>query len=261
MTITKANKIFISYNHRDKEFVRRLDGDLRSRGLLVFLDERDIKVGQSIIQRLSTEIEASSHLIAVLSTNSIASSWVQRELSSALMLQLSDDRGITILPLVLDNCDVPLLLRGIKWANFREGYESGLEQILQVVGGSGYIWKRAEAEEMIQEARDAARVKDYEEAGRKFENVLKWYGPYPAAYSGLANVRFHQRRYQEGINCANKAIHIDPNFPYSYYQRGLCRRASGNIDGAKSDFKRALELKPDFDYARNQLYELLKLGF
>ena len=251
-----SKKIFISYNHRDQEFVRRLDGDLCSRGLFVFLDERDIQVGHSIIDQVSKGIEASSHLIAVLSTNSISSLWVQRELNSALMRQLANDKDITILPLVLDNCNIPLLLRDIKWADFREGYERGLEQILRVVGGFGYIWKNSNAEKLIQEARDAARVEDFEEAEREFEDVLKRYGPYPPAYSGLANVRFHQGRYQEGINCANKAIHIDPEFPYSYYQRGLCRWASGNIEGAESDFERAIELKPDFEYAKNKLKEL-----
>jgi len=176
MSNSRSNKIFISYNHRDRQFVHRLDGDLRSRSLVVFLDERDIEVGQSITQRVSEEIEASSHLAVVLSTNSINSRWVQREVNSALMIQLSNDKDITILPLILDDCDIPLLLRDIKRADFRESYERGLEQILRVVGGSGYLWKDSDAERLIQAGRGAARVQDFDKAERLFEEVLNRYG-------------------------------------------------------------------------------------
>jgi pentatricopeptide repeat protein len=253
-----SSKMFISYNHRDRGFVLRLDGDLRSRGVNVFLDERDIMPGESIIERVSGGIENCSHLIVVLSPNSINSLWVKREVNSALMLQLSNERGITILPLILNDCDVPLLLRDIKWADFRDGYAKGLEQILRVVGKVGYPWKRADAEQLVQRGRDLARNNNFEKAEEVFEEILKRHGAYPAAYSGLANVRYHQCRYQEGINCATKAINIDPQFPYPYYQRGLCYWGLGDTEKARVEFEKALELNPDFAYAQNMLNKLKK---
>jgi tetratricopeptide (TPR) repeat protein len=255
--VSSRFQIFVSYNHNDKDFVHRLAGDLRSRGITIWWDEWEIKAGDSIIERVSEGIDYSSYLAVVLSQNSITSRWVQHELNSALMRQLSADRNIKVLPLIIDDCSVPVFLSPIKWIDFRKGYEPGLNQILQAIGALSFPWINPVAEQYIQTARDAARAGDYNEAERLFQGILSKFPAYPAALSGLANVRFHQGRFQEGINCANKAINIDSQFPYAYYQRALCREAGGNRAAAIEDFKTALKLKPDFDYARNQLERIL----
>lgn len=128
-----GRKIFVSYNHQDRGFVERLANDLNAAGLPVWWDQWEIKVGQSIIQKVSDGIDSSAYLIAVLSPHSVQSSWVQREIGSALMKQLSAEREIIVLPLLAADCDVPLLLREIKWADFRESYSAGLDSLLSVL--------------------------------------------------------------------------------------------------------------------------------
>ena len=39
-------KIFLSHNHRDKEFVRELAGYLRQYGIEAWVDEAEIKIGE-----------------------------------------------------------------------------------------------------------------------------------------------------------------------------------------------------------------------
>ena len=128
----RKRKIFISYNREDRSFVDRLANDLKARELPVWWDQWEIKVGDSIIQKVSDGIASSSYLIPVLSPHSVKSEWVQREIGSVLMKQLQVDKNITILPLLLADCEVPVLLREIKWADFRAEYEEGLQSLLQV---------------------------------------------------------------------------------------------------------------------------------
>jgi tetratricopeptide (TPR) repeat protein len=252
--------VFISYNTEDRVFVRKLAGDLRVYGVDVFWDNWNIKPGESIIQKVEEAIKNSSFLLAVLSKNSIKSRWVQLELSTALLGGLSREIDIKIIPIKIDNCSIPLVLQNIKFIDFRQNHESALQQLLEALGLQAISWKVDWAEEILQQVRASARKRDFSLAEQQCFTILNKLPDYPAALSALANIRFHQQRFQEGINLANRAIRIDPNFPYPYYQRGICRDASGNTDLAIQDLNQALRLKPDFDYAMNRLREIRSRG-
>lgn len=133
LEVVMGKDIFISYSHHDRDFVERLARDLRDAGLTVWWDEWEIKVGDSIIQKVSEGINQSAYLAVVLSPHSVKSNWVQRELGSALMKQLSAERDITVLPLLVADCEIPVLLRAIKWADFRTDYETGLRELLGAI--------------------------------------------------------------------------------------------------------------------------------
>lgn len=45
------SSIFLSHNSKDKEFVRRLANRLESYGVKVWVDEAEIKVGESLIKK------------------------------------------------------------------------------------------------------------------------------------------------------------------------------------------------------------------
>lgn len=126
-------RVFISYNHVDRNFVKKLADNLQDFGLSVWWDEWEIKVGDSIFQKVNDGITTSANLIVVLSPASINSSWVQREVGSAVMKQLSSEKGITVLPVLLEDCDIPVLLRDIRWADFRKNYKSGLTEVLKAL--------------------------------------------------------------------------------------------------------------------------------
>ena len=128
-----AKKVFISYNHADQVFVKKLARDLQKAGLSVWWDEWEVKVGDSIIEKVSNGITTSAHLMVILSPSSVNSSWVQREVSSALMEQLAREKGITILPVLLKDCDIPILLKDIRWADFRKSYKAGKAELLRAL--------------------------------------------------------------------------------------------------------------------------------
>ena len=76
------NCFFLSHSSNDKELVNRLELDLSYQNLPVFFDKWEIKVGDSIVDKINIALEQMQGLILVLSTNSIKSDWVKKELSS-----------------------------------------------------------------------------------------------------------------------------------------------------------------------------------
>lgn len=123
-------KVFISYSNQNRIFVERLAIDLRAQGLAVWWAEWEIKVGDSILQKLSEGMLEAGYLVVVLSPASIKSPWVQLEVNSALMKQVSAQRDVTVLTLLLEDCEIPILLAEKKWADFRYDYDAGLRDLL-----------------------------------------------------------------------------------------------------------------------------------
>jgi TIR domain len=124
--------VFLSHNHGDKEFVRRLATDLRDAGVPVWLDEWELRVGDSLVDRIESGIAQAGYLAVVLSPRSVGSAWVKRELNAALAEEIRR-RGVFILPILIEDCDLPLFLRDKMYADFRRDYAEGLGAIMRVV--------------------------------------------------------------------------------------------------------------------------------
>lgn len=126
-------KVFICHSSKDKSFVRRLAKELKSFNISVWFDEWEIKVGESLREKIEGAITSSSFLCVVLSKNSIKSKWVTRELSAAFAKELESNK-IFILPLLVEKCKLPLFLKDKKYANFLTSYEKGFSELLDAVG-------------------------------------------------------------------------------------------------------------------------------
>jgi len=127
---TKAKPhAFICYSHQDASFVDELARDLSSKGVGIWLDKREIMVGDSITGRISEGIGQNDYLIIVLSKASVGSEWVQRELNAALMKELQK-RSVVVLPLLLEDCQIPPLIADKKYADFRRDHSVGLAELL-----------------------------------------------------------------------------------------------------------------------------------
>lgn len=96
--------VFLSHSSRDKRFVRKLAQGLRAYDIEVWLDEVDLAIGQPLRKRLQEAIATKDHVVVVLSTHAMASSWVREEIRIAEEVERQGDRSI-LLPVVID--DVP----------------------------------------------------------------------------------------------------------------------------------------------------------
>jgi len=79
-------KIFISHSSTDKWIARRIATDLEGRGIESFLDEKDIKTGDSIDEAIQTHLADCDELLMLLSPASLKSSWVLIEIGGAKAL-------------------------------------------------------------------------------------------------------------------------------------------------------------------------------
>jgi len=101
---------FIAYSSKDKKFARSLAKDLEDDNVRVWIDEAELLVGDSLIEKISTAIYEMDYLVVILSPNSVSSNWVQKELSMAMSHQIEIGR-VKVLPIIADECSIPLFLK------------------------------------------------------------------------------------------------------------------------------------------------------
>jgi hypothetical protein len=110
-------KIFVSHNFKDHDFTNKLISKLeRDFGDRIWIDDWEIDVGDSIVEKVNEGLETSSFIIVVFSPNSIRSLWVKKELNSSLMNQLNG-QDIKILPVLIKSItfqEIPFVLQDIK---------------------------------------------------------------------------------------------------------------------------------------------------
>src|SRR5580704_6167386 len=124
--------IFISYSHADKPFVDKLALNLVKHDAHVWVDTWELNVGDSILNRVQEAIQVSSALLIVLSKASVASEWCRKELNAGLMREL-DEKRVIVLPVPVEDCEIPVFLCEKLYADFREDFESGLHALVNAV--------------------------------------------------------------------------------------------------------------------------------
>ncbi len=75
---------FISYANKDEVFAKRLYADLQSNGVKCWFAPEDMKIGDNIYVRIDESIRQYDKLMLVFSGYALASSWVEREVATAL---------------------------------------------------------------------------------------------------------------------------------------------------------------------------------
>ncbi len=97
---------FVSYSHKDRPLAQKLAAELGLRGCKVWIDEGELRVGDSIIERISSAINEVDFVVALLSKSSVKSSWCHKELSIAITGGL-EKRGVKVLPCKIGNVKIP----------------------------------------------------------------------------------------------------------------------------------------------------------
>jgi len=124
--------IFISYSHNDKDFVDLFAAQLVQHKVSIWLDRWELHVGDSIIDKIEAAIEGASALLVILSKSSCDSEWCRKELSSGLLREL-EERKVVVLPVLIEDCKIPLFLRGKLYADFTQNYDEGFRTVLETV--------------------------------------------------------------------------------------------------------------------------------
>ena len=108
-------KVFVSYSHTDSDFVNRLCSDLSTEHE-VAVDKIAIVPDVPLIQQISAYIDTRDFFIPVISHTSVKSPWVEREI--ALAFERSIHRGISIIPVIIDDVGITSLVAHIPYVQF-----------------------------------------------------------------------------------------------------------------------------------------------
>ena len=133
--------IFLSHSSKDKNLVRRLAKDLERSGHEPWLDEWEIRVGDYIETKIEEGLSNSNFVLLFLSPNSVESGWVDREWKSRYWDEINT-RQISLLPILIEDCKIPELIKSKKYADFRQDYNTGLKELLRALQSDTSIERR-----------------------------------------------------------------------------------------------------------------------
>lgn len=111
--------VFLSHSGKDREFVMRLAGDLKRAGNRVWLDQWDLRPGDSIARAVEQGLRESRFLLVVMSPDYFESAWTQQEWQYALANEI-EGGGVRVIPVLYRDCEIPTSLRMKQWVDFRD---------------------------------------------------------------------------------------------------------------------------------------------
>jgi hypothetical protein len=120
-------QMFLSYAREDEIVVRAIYQKLKEAGFSAWMDTQNILPGQRWQYQIKRALQNAELIIAFLSLISIEKrGFLQKEIRVALeRLQEKLDSDIYLIPVRLDNCEVPASLSDIQWVNMfaADGWE------------------------------------------------------------------------------------------------------------------------------------------
>lgn len=124
--------VFISYSSQDKAIATRIARDLDKHGVRVWLDTYELLPGDSLVEKITQGVQTSDYLLVILSRSSVQSQWVQREIGIAYQRN-REASTLRVIPVLIDDSDVPVNLAETVYVDLRLGYEEGLARIVAAV--------------------------------------------------------------------------------------------------------------------------------
>lgn len=124
--IQKKAKIFLNYAREDQAIVIDLYEKLIDRDFNAWIDCRNILPGELWEQSITNAIRTADFFLACISINSLNKrGMIQKELKNALSVwETKIDSDIYLIPIRLQECEVPECLKRFHWVNLFE--ETGL---------------------------------------------------------------------------------------------------------------------------------------
>ena len=122
---------FISHSHSDHVLAEELATRLCEKGVDAWFAPWEIKAGDSLVEKIFEQgLKDCSVFVILASPASVASPWVQEELSVAVINRI---RKVTrIIPvLVQEDVELPVALRALVWLSMRDGLDRAVAEIVR----------------------------------------------------------------------------------------------------------------------------------
>lgn len=225
-------RVFLAHSSKDKDVVRAVALELDDAGIPCWLDESEIKIGDSLIGKIAEAIDVTSHVVVFLSRASVQSPWVRFELEQAMTKEI-EGRTVVVLPVLLEKCPVPLVLRAKLYADLSDLQD---EDRWKVEFGKLVASIRPDAGPPLGVAR--VRLLLVERLKARYQDLL----------STARN--FHEQRDTQGARSVLlKAVELVPEAPGAYVNLGLISASEGRDAEAERYWLEALKRDPNSESA------------
>lgn len=124
-------KVFLSYAKEDGVVAEKIFLGLQRRGLKIWKDDKSLRVGDVFDNKITHAIKESDFAIILLSSKSVSKiGYIQKELRQILeMSQFRPHSTAFVLPIKLDDCQVPLEIADFNWIEFNDDEELFMDRL------------------------------------------------------------------------------------------------------------------------------------
>jgi hypothetical protein len=152
----RAPTAFLSYARPDEPLVKEVADGLRAHGIDVWIDNSGNQLGDSLVTHVERGLDAADFVAFFLSKASVKSEWARKELNVAISRQVTGSRGATVLPILLEDVEVPALLRDVVYLDLRGGDVKGA---LKRLVASIRRYHRERLDDVLRQARELSPLK------------------------------------------------------------------------------------------------------
>lgn len=131
VTTRTINMVFVSHSNENSELARELAGRIRTEGWEVWIAPDSIPSGVKWIDAIEWGLKTCGVFILLISPSAIQSRWVNKEMNIAL--ELEEKGEIKILPILIEDCEVPSKWNKHQRVSFEDGYVSGVWKTLSAL--------------------------------------------------------------------------------------------------------------------------------
>lgn len=131
-SVSEPIQVFLSHSSADNQLASQISKDLQNAGIGVWLDEAEIRPGDSFVEKIAEGLSKSRFVAVIVSKKSHESNWVSKEMNVKLEEQVKTGR-VCVLPILAEDCALPTLLTDSDYIDFRTDHESGLRDLLVAI--------------------------------------------------------------------------------------------------------------------------------
>jgi tetratricopeptide (TPR) repeat protein len=226
--------LFLSYNAIDAHFVQLLASTLSDFGLRVWFDKWELVPGQAWALQLEQVITESAAIGICIGKRGVEKK-SRQELDLASWVQ-ARNQSYLIIPILLPNAspaDIPLSLRAIEFADFREGLSStpGISTLISVI--------RKKSNPVDPLYRESEQTKKESTNEHEMANTLLQLGSIAYRQGDFAEAR---RLYNESLEISKK-LGNQIGIASTLHQLGMITQDQGDFAEARRLYNESLEIK------------------
>jgi tetratricopeptide (TPR) repeat protein len=114
---------------------------------------------------------------------------------------------------------------------------------------------KSKINELYQKVRQAEVLENYDEAIKRYQEILEINSLEEAAYFYMGNALSHQGKYDQAIENWKKSVQLNPNEALPYMGIGITLYAQGKYEEAIESYRRCLNIDPKFIDAKSNTAE------